>query len=53
MNNIVKTMIRVKGTTKEGLDAIKLIPEEPYDKVVWRLLTFFKEHEGKKKEEPL
>ena len=35
----------VSPDTKNELDALKVIPEEPYDKVVQRLLVFFKEHQ--------
>ena len=35
----------VSPQTKNGLDDVKVIPEEPYDKVVQRLLAFFKEHQ--------
>ncbi len=35
----------VSPQTKSGLDDVKVIPEEPYDKVVQRLLAFFKEHQ--------
>jgi hypothetical protein len=34
----------VSQETKNGLDEVKKIPEEPYDKVVQRLLKFFMEH---------
>lgn len=43
--NMIGSMIRVKEPTKMALDALKVIPEEPYDKVVQRLLAFFKEHQ--------
>jgi len=51
MANRTGTMIRVKEPTKEALDELKIIPEEPYDKVVQRLLAFFKEHPKDQKEE--
>ena len=40
----MKTMW-VSPQTKNDLDDVKVIPEEPYDKVVQRLLAFFKEHQ--------
>lgn len=46
MNKEMKTMW-VSLETKNTLDELKTIPEEPYDKVVRRLLDFFKEHEKK------
>ena len=42
----MKTMW-VSLETKNTLDELKTIPEESYDKVVQRLLAFFKEHEKK------
>jgi hypothetical protein len=45
MANRNGTMIRVRTPTKDDLDEIKVIPEEPYDKVVQRLLKFFREHQ--------
>lgn len=40
-----KTGIKLTRGTKNALDEVKIIPEEPYDKVVQRLLAFFKEHQ--------
>ena len=48
--NMIGSMIRVKEPTKMALDALKVIPEEPYDKVVQRLLAFFKEHQREVRE---
>ena len=45
MANRTATMIRVKEPTREALETMKIVPEEPYDKVVQRLLAFFKEHQ--------
>ena len=36
----------INSATKERLDEIKVIPEEPYDKVIQRLLSYFNEHHG-------
>lgn len=44
MANRTGTMIRVKEPTREALENMKIVPEEPYDKVVQRLLKFFMEH---------
>ena len=41
------TGIKITRGTKSELDEVKIIPEEPYDKVVRRLLSFFKEHQDK------
>lgn len=41
----------INSAIKERLDEIKLIPEEPYDKVVQRLLSYFNEHQGEVKVE--
>ena len=40
----MKTMW-VSTQTKNALDDVKIIPEEPYDRVVQRLLKFFREHQ--------
>ena len=40
----MKTMW-ISPETKNELDEIKIIPEEPYDKVVQRLIVYFREHE--------
>ena len=48
MNRTMKTLW-VNSATKEGLDDIKVIPEEPYDKVIQRLLSFFNKHNGELK----
>lgn len=42
-----KTGIKITKATKNELDEIKIIPEEPYDKVVQRLIVYFREHEEK------
>ena len=47
MANTTGTMIRVKEPTRAALETMKVVPEEPYDKVVQRLLAFFKEHENR------
>ena len=47
MANSTGTMIRVKESTRAALETMKVVPEEPYDKVVQMLLAFFKEHEKK------
>ena len=36
------TIIYVHNSTKEELGELKIIPEEPYDKVIQRLITSFK-----------
>lgn len=37
----------MKEPTRAALETMKVVPEEPYDKVVQRLLAFFKEHQDK------
>lgn len=39
------TMVRVKEDTKEELEGLKVIREEPIDSVVRRLLLFYREHQ--------
>ena len=41
----IGTMVRVRNNTKKDLEDLKIIKEEPIDKVVQRLLAFFKEHQ--------
>ena len=45
MDKEIDRTIIVKSGTKQALDRIKIIPEEPYDKVIRRLLTFFGERQ--------
>ena len=45
MTQVDRTVI-LKEKTKIELDSIKVIPREPYDAVVQRLLKFFYEHKG-------
>ena len=51
MANTTGTMIRAKEPTRRELESLKLIKEEPYDKVVQRLLAFFKEHTDQDRKE--
>jgi hypothetical protein len=45
MTQVDRTVV-LKENTKIELDSIKVIPQEPYDAVVQRLLKFFNEHKG-------
>ena len=45
MTKADKTVV-LKEKTKIELDSIKMIPREPYDAVVQRLIKFFYEHKG-------
>ena len=45
MDKEIDRTIIVKSGTKQGLDRVKIIPEEPYDKVIQRLLAFFNDRQ--------
>ena len=40
-----KITVKISSSTKAELDKIKIIPEEPYDKVVKRLIEVYKKKE--------
>jgi hypothetical protein len=43
MNKGNGTVMYIHISTKEELEKLKIIPEEPYDKVITRLIASFKE----------
>jgi len=43
MNKENGTVMYIHISTKEELEKLKIIPEEPYDKVITRLIASFKE----------
>lgn len=47
-NNSNITTIQLKKETKERLEKQKIIPEEPYDSLINRLLTNYQPTEGDK-----
>jgi len=46
MNAEKDTTIRVHTSTKEELEKLKIIPEEPFDRVIRRLIASSREKEG-------
>jgi hypothetical protein len=46
MNKGNGTVMYIHISTKEELEKLKIIPEEPYDKVIQRLIISFKEKEA-------
>ena len=46
MANRKETMIRVKEPTREMLERLRIIPEEPYNSVIVRLLEAYKRQEA-------
>lgn len=44
------TTVQVDLETRRTLNELKIMEREPYDSVIRRLITFFNENGGKKKE---